>query len=157
MEIIIESPYSGDIEANIAYLEKCMADSYFTRDEAPIATHLLWTRLSPDPKTTTYVPDTEDGRKRALEKCRQLRKKVGRVAFYTDKGWSNGMKQARKECEEDGIPWEERSLEEESEDTKYLKRLLEASTKEFNKEFDAIERFGRLLDRMDKKKKSTSR
>lgn len=39
----IESPYAGDIEANVAYARRCMADC-LKRGEAPIASHLLYTQ-----------------------------------------------------------------------------------------------------------------
>jgi len=41
--VIIESPYAGDIERNIAYARMCMKDS-FNRGEAPFASHLLYTQ-----------------------------------------------------------------------------------------------------------------
>ena len=42
-KVILESPYAGDIETNINYARKCMADS-FKRGEAPFASHLLYTQ-----------------------------------------------------------------------------------------------------------------
>ena len=42
-KVIIESPYAGDIERNIAYARMCMNDS-FKRGEAPFASHLLYTQ-----------------------------------------------------------------------------------------------------------------
>ena len=38
--VIIESPFAGDVERNIAYAKRCMTDS-ITRGESPIAFHLL--------------------------------------------------------------------------------------------------------------------
>ncbi len=39
---IIESPYAGDIQGNLAYAKRCVLDS-LSRGEAPIASHLLFT------------------------------------------------------------------------------------------------------------------
>jgi len=41
--VIVESPYAGNIEANIAYARACIRDA-LARGEAPIASHLLYTQ-----------------------------------------------------------------------------------------------------------------
>jgi hypothetical protein len=41
--VLIESPYAGDVEKNIAYARACMRDSLY-RGEAPFAMHLLYTQ-----------------------------------------------------------------------------------------------------------------
>jgi hypothetical protein len=41
--VIIESPYAGDVEANVEYARACVRDS-LGRGEAPIASHLLYTQ-----------------------------------------------------------------------------------------------------------------
>lgn len=41
--VILESPYAGDIEANVEYARRCVRDSLM-RGEAPIASHLLYTQ-----------------------------------------------------------------------------------------------------------------
>ena len=41
--VILESPYAGDIEKNVAYARACVRDSLL-RGEAPIASHLLYTQ-----------------------------------------------------------------------------------------------------------------
>lgn len=41
--VIIESPYTGDVERNETYARACMADS-LARGEAPFASHLLYTQ-----------------------------------------------------------------------------------------------------------------
>ena len=38
--VILESPYSGDVEANLEYARSCLHDC-LERGEAPIASHLL--------------------------------------------------------------------------------------------------------------------
>ncbi len=41
--VILESPYAGDVEANVEYARRCVRDS-LARGEAPIASHLLYTQ-----------------------------------------------------------------------------------------------------------------
>jgi hypothetical protein len=41
--VILESPYAGDIDANVAYARACVRDAVM-RGDAPIATHLLLTQ-----------------------------------------------------------------------------------------------------------------
>lgn len=41
--VILESPYAGDIERNVAYARAAMRDS-LRRGEAPLASHLLYTQ-----------------------------------------------------------------------------------------------------------------
>ena len=43
MNVIIESPYAGDIERNTAYARRAMRDS-LNRGENPIASHLIYTQ-----------------------------------------------------------------------------------------------------------------
>lgn len=41
--VILESPYSGDIERNIEYARACVRDCAL-RNESALASHLLWTQ-----------------------------------------------------------------------------------------------------------------
>jgi hypothetical protein len=41
--VIVESPFAGEVERNIAYARRCIRDS-LSRGEAPIASHLLYTQ-----------------------------------------------------------------------------------------------------------------
>ena len=41
--VILESPYAGDIQANVEYARAAVRDS-LSRGEAPIASHLLYTQ-----------------------------------------------------------------------------------------------------------------
>lgn len=41
--VILESPFAGDVERNIAYARRAVADS-LARGEAPLASHLLYTQ-----------------------------------------------------------------------------------------------------------------
>jgi hypothetical protein len=41
--VIVESPFAGDVAANLSYGRRCMADC-LRRGEAPFASHLLYTQ-----------------------------------------------------------------------------------------------------------------
>ena len=41
--VILESPYAGDVAANVEYARACVYDS-LSRGEAPIVSHLLYTQ-----------------------------------------------------------------------------------------------------------------
>ncbi len=81
--IILESPYAGNITANLAYARAAMLDS-LNRQEAPFASHLLYTQFL----------DDNDPRQRALgiSAGQAWLLKAEAVAVYTDLGISPGMK-----------------------------------------------------------------
>ena len=100
--VILESPYAGDVEANVAYARACLLDS-LRRGEAPIASHLLYTQVLDD-----TVPE-----ERALGIGAGLAWRVvpgALPAFYTDRGWSGGMCAARDLYDREGIVYETRRL-----------------------------------------------
>lgn len=114
--VMIESPYSGDIESNVKYAYDCVRDSYL-RGELPFAPHLLWTKISindedngKDHYSDNNHKHNVNSREHALQGCRVMRCKLGHVVFYLDRGWSSGMKRAFKEAKEDNIPVEARYL-----------------------------------------------
>ncbi len=109
--VLIETPYSGDIEGNIAFCRKCMLDSW-KKKEIPIATHLLWTNFHGDFVADDDKDNTVMGREWALQCGDMLRhKKTDLVVFYIDKGWSSGMKHAMEQCLRRNIPREIRYLD----------------------------------------------
>lgn len=101
--VVLESPYAGDVEANVAYARACVKDC-LSRGEAPIASHLLFTQ-----------PGILDDQKPA---DRQLGIDAGlawlRVAdaqvVYLDKGMSPGMVAAVKAADQLGKHTEYRTL-----------------------------------------------
>ncbi|MCX2696743.1 DUF7768 domain-containing protein [Ochrobactrum chromiisoli] len=98
---IIETPYSGDVEANTAYAQACLLDS-LRRDEAPIASHLLHTQVLDD-----MQPDERSlGIKAGLAWYRVATKCV----VYTDRGISGGMKMGISRAEQHGVAVEYRSI-----------------------------------------------
>jgi hypothetical protein len=80
--VIIESPYSGEVERNKAYLKVCMLDS-ITRGEAPYASHKLYTDVLDD--------NDKDERRLGIELGFAWLKVADLVAFYIDFGMSPGM------------------------------------------------------------------
>ena len=100
--VIIETPYAGATEANIAYARACMRDS-LERGEAPMMSHLLYTQALDD-----TIPE-----ERALGIAAGLG--WGEVCdlwvVYTDLGISKGMKEGIARAEELGKPIEHRTLE----------------------------------------------
>ena len=102
--VVLESPYAGDIEANVKYAKRCMRDC-LSRGESPIASHLLWTQEG--------LLDDGDHRERAIGIAAGHSWTVAAeaVVVYVDRGVSAGMKAGVREALAHGIPVEHRSLE----------------------------------------------
>lgn len=99
--VIIESPYAGDVEANVAYAQIALQHS-LARGEAPIASHLLYPQVLND-----EVPEQRTrGVLAGLEWLRAAEMQV----FYTDRGWSPGMLAALREGQLAGVKQRFRSL-----------------------------------------------
>jgi len=101
--VIVESPFAGDVERNIAYARLCLRDCLL-KGEAPIASHLLYTQPN---VLDDKVPDE-----------RNLRISAGlawgcvaeMTAVYTDYGMSNGMRLGTQRAESEERPVEYRQL-----------------------------------------------
>jgi hypothetical protein len=101
--VIVESPYAGDIGANVAYARACLRDCLL-RGEAPLASHLLYTQ-----------PGVLDD---AIPEERELGIRAGLVwgwaayatVVYGDRGISAGMQKGIRAAEEEGRPVEYRTL-----------------------------------------------
>ena len=85
--VIVESPYAGDIERNIKYARKALADC-FNRGEAPFASHLLYTQ--------PQVLDDNIPKERAkgISAGFSWGLAADYVVVYADLGISSGMKKA---------------------------------------------------------------
>ena len=83
--VVLESPYAGNIEANVEYARKCVLDS-LKRGEAPIASHLLYTQ--PGILNDDKPLERQLGINAGLEWTRVADASV----VYTDLGISDGMK-----------------------------------------------------------------
>ncbi len=82
--VIIESPFAGDRERNIAYARRCVRDS-LSRGEAPIASHLLYTQ---DGILNDDVPEE---RFWGINAGLAWHAAGAMTAVYTDLGLSAGM------------------------------------------------------------------
>ena len=86
MKVILESPFAGNVEQNIAYARKCMADC-FSRGEFPFASHLLYTQ---EGILNDEIPEERElGIRAGLEWGVEAEKTV----VYIDLGISKGMEQ----------------------------------------------------------------
>ena len=87
LRVIVESPYAGTVEANVAYAREAMRHC-LDHGEAPFASHLLYTQIydDTDPKE----------RERGIQAGYEWMHNADLVAFYIDRGWSSGMLMALK-------------------------------------------------------------
>jgi hypothetical protein len=100
--VILESPYAGEVNANLAYARRCLKDCAL-RNESAQASHLLLTQVLDDNK-----PD-----ERALGIALGLawRKAADYSVFYTDRGWSRGMLAALESALDEKRPISLRALD----------------------------------------------
>lgn len=84
--VIVESPYAGDVEKNVAYARACMHDCLM-KGEAPYASHLLYTQPGVLRDTNTHE------RKLGIEAGFAFRKLAKKTVVYDDLGVSKGMRQ----------------------------------------------------------------
>lgn len=84
MIVVLESPYAGDVERNVAYARRCLRDSLM-QGEAPIASHLLYTQDG--------VLNDDDPAERLIgvNRGHEYLLVADLVAVYTDLGISPGM------------------------------------------------------------------
>lgn len=102
--VVIESPYAGEVEANVAYARRAMLDS-LRRGEYPIASHLLYTQPG-------ILDDLKpDERALGIEAGLAWAARADAAVFYVDRGWSAGMLAARDRHQREGRVCEERSIE----------------------------------------------
>jgi hypothetical protein len=99
--VILESPYAGDVEANLTYARACGRDCAL-RGDAILASHLLYPQFLDD-----TIPAE---RKLGIELGLAWRAKADLSIFYTDRGWSSGMLAALHSAIEHNFPFELRSL-----------------------------------------------
>ncbi len=83
--VILESPYAGNVERNLAYLRKCLRDSLL-RGECPIASHGLYTQPG-------VLNDNDPIEKIiGIDAGLSWIEKADATVVYTDLGLSQGMK-----------------------------------------------------------------
>lgn len=111
--IFIESPYSGDIDRHVRYLQLYGFDAYH-RGEMPCSSHGMMT-LHPA-KRDFFVSDYEPEwdvftRDEAITRAHALRHACSKTIFYIDFGMSSGMKAGLEYCQKHHIPVEMRKLD----------------------------------------------
>ena len=99
--VIVESPYAGDIEANLAYAREACANC-LTRGEIPYASHLFFPQFLDDLQPVE--------REIGMTAGYAFWKYASKVVFYIDRGWSNGMVRAHERTIELAINSEIRCL-----------------------------------------------
>lgn len=102
--VVLESPYAGDIEANVAYAREALADS-LKRGEAPIASHLLFTQPG------VLDDDNPAERQQGIDAGHAWYRNADACVVYIDRGTTAGMVVGIHRAEAYGIPIEYRSVE----------------------------------------------
>ena len=87
--VILESPYAGNVQANIDYARRCVRDSVL-RGEAPIASHLLFTQ--PGILDDLNPEEREFGINAGLAWLTY----ADAMVLYIDRGMSPGMQEAMR-------------------------------------------------------------
>jgi hypothetical protein len=103
IRVILESPYSSDIERNIKYARDCVKDS-LNRGEAPLASHLLYTQPG------ILNDDKIEERKKGIEAGLEWLSVAEKHIFYIDFGMTLGMNYALELSKKNKIPIEFRKL-----------------------------------------------
>lgn len=101
--VILESPYTGDIERNICYARKCVRHS-LSLGESPIASYLLYTQ---DGILDDNIPNE---RMWGIDAGLAWKEVADLQVFYIDYGYSSGMRYAFNYAKEHNIPIEERKI-----------------------------------------------
>jgi hypothetical protein len=102
-KVIVESPFAGNVARNLAYVRACMADC-LKRGEAPYASHALHTQ--PGVLDDTLPAERELG----IAAGFAWRSVADLTVFYTDLGWSGGMKAGLQACLDADAPYTYREL-----------------------------------------------
>lgn len=103
----LETPFKSSSQAqrarNVAYARACMRDCLL-RDEAPFASHLLYTQPG------VLDDDKTHERELGIEAGLALGKLMHKTVVYTDLGISSGMQRGIDRAEIEGRPVEYRTL-----------------------------------------------
>ncbi len=102
--VILESPYAGEVEANVAYARATLRNSLL-RGEAPIASHLLYTQPG------VLDDDVPEERALGIEAGLAWGHEAEATVVYADRGISRGMRYGIERAEREGRVVEFRWLE----------------------------------------------
>lgn len=103
-KVILESPYAGNVEANLEYARNCLKHS-IQQKEAPIASHLLYTQVLDD----NILEERELG----IKLGQAWMMDADAIVVYTDLGISPGMRRCINRASYFNLPVIYRSLLEE--------------------------------------------
>lgn len=101
--VILESPFAGDIDANIAYARECVRDCLL-RGEAPIASHLLYTQPG------VLRDEVPEERQHGIDAGLAWGAVAEATVVYCDRGISQGMRYGIANADKAGRPVEMRWL-----------------------------------------------
>lgn len=99
--VMIESPFAGEVERNIAYAKASLMDS-LRKGEAPFAMHLLYPQVLAD--------KNKDERALGIQAGLAWSKVAEAIIFYTDYGMSPGMLLALEQAKKLNKPIEFRAI-----------------------------------------------
>ena len=105
-KVILESPFAGDVEANIEYARACVRDSLL-RGESPIASHLLYTQPG------ILNDDIPHERQHGIDAGLAWRSSADATVVYADRGISRGMRFGIDDAERSGRTVEVRYIQKE--------------------------------------------
>lgn len=103
--VILESPYAGDIDANVSYARAAIRDA-LSRGEAPIASHLLYTQPG------VLIDEIEAERQWGIDAGLAWGRVADATVVYTDRGTSRGMEYGIAAAKAAGRPIEYRTIAE---------------------------------------------
>ncbi len=102
--VIVESPFAGNEKINKIYGAFAMHDCLVNHDEAPYASHLLYTQKH-------VLRDHISGeRKLGINAGFEWRKSAEKTVFYVDLLMTDGMKKGLEDCKIKELPYEIRKL-----------------------------------------------
>lgn len=101
--VIVESPFAGEVERNIAYARAAVRDCIL-RGEVPLASHLLYTQPG------ILRDDVSEERQLGIALGLEVRRVARATVVYVDRGVTSGMKQGIADALAHGRPVEYRSL-----------------------------------------------
>ena len=101
--VILESPFAGDVLANIEYARLCVRD-LLSRGESPIASHLLY------PQPGILNDDVPHERQWGIDAGLAWIGVADATVVYTDRGISKGMEYGIAAARAAGLPVEMRTL-----------------------------------------------
>lgn len=101
--VIVESPYAGDVDTNVAYARAALHDC-LSRGEAPIASHLLYTQPG------VLDDDKPEERVWGIQAGLAWSSVAEATVVYDDLGVSRGMQYGIDRARQEGRPVEFRQL-----------------------------------------------